>query len=200
MKRFPVYAIVFALMLVSTVLADDKNDALIFVKNKLNAVIVVLQNNKFETKVKKEQVVEIVTPMFAFNQMAKLSLGKKHWRGLTKEKQRRFTDLFVQLLKKSYIDKLTLYTDETVVYKEPVMVKKKIHVPTELVSKSNKISMQYKLYKSKRGWQVYDLEVEGVSVIQTYRSQFDEALRSGTIDDLLGKIEKKIKAPATREI
>ena len=50
--------------------------------------------------------------------------------------------------------------------------------------------MLYKLYKSKQGWRIYDLEIQGVSLISTYRSQFDEILRNKTVDDLLAKLEK----------
>ena len=64
---------------------------------------------------------------------------------------------------------------------------------TELVSGPDKISMLYKLYKSPKGWQVYDLELEGVSLVTTYRSQFNEILQSGTIDDLFANLEKEGK-------
>jgi len=69
-------------------------------------------------------------------------------------------------------------------------VKKKVHIPTQLISKDRKTSILYKLYKPGNGWKVYDLEIQGVSVIRSYRSQFGEILQNGTIDDLLQKMEK----------
>jgi phospholipid transport system substrate-binding protein len=63
-------------------------------------------------------------------------------------------------------------------------------IPTEIISNNNRISMIYKLYKSKKDWKIYDLEVEGVSIISTYRSQFDQVLSKGTIDELLQRLEK----------
>jgi phospholipid transport system substrate-binding protein len=124
--------------------------------------------------------------------MAKLTLGRKYWPGLAKEKKERFEELFIKRLKESYIEKLTryTYTDEKIVYDAPIQVKKKIHIPTDLISKDNKISMLYKLYKSKYNWKIYDIEIEGVSIIKTYRSQFNQVLSSGTIDDLLIKLEE----------
>ena len=122
--------------------------------------------------------------------MAKLTLGRKYWPGLSKEKKERFTDLFIKRLKGFYLDKLTLYTDETIAYKTPIQVKKKIHIPTELISKGDKISMLYKLYKSKQNWKIYDIEIQDVSIISTYRSQFYQVLSKGTIDDLLLKMEQ----------
>ena len=60
-----------------------------------------------------------------------------------------------------------------------------------MVSADNRIGILYKLYDSKKkGWQIYDVEVEGVSLIRSYKTQFDEILRHGTISDLLVKLEK----------
>ena len=50
--------------------------------------------------------------------------------------------------------------------------------------------MIYKLYKSKKDWKIYDIEIEGVSIITTFRAEYDEVLSKGTIDDLLKKLEK----------
>ena len=128
--------------------------------------------------------------MFDFKLMAKLSLGKKYWPGLSPEQRERFTELFIERLRGSYLNRLTAYTDEKVIYESSVAVKKKVHVPTLLVSKSNKISMLYKLYRASDSWKIYDVEIEGVSIIRSYRSQFNEILQKGTFDDLLKKMEK----------
>jgi phospholipid transport system substrate-binding protein len=187
------YAVLSLLILSQTVMADDISSAKKELKSKLDAVIVVLQKNDLEQETKDNEVIEIVTPMFDFSLMAKLSLGKKYWSGLTKENKKSFTDLFVKRLKESYLEKLNLYTNEIIVYGAPVQVKKKIHIPTALISKDNKIDMLYKLYKSKSGWKIYDIEIQGVSIISTYRSQFAEVMSTGTIDDLLLKLEKQEK-------
>ena len=187
------YAVLSLLIMSQTVMADDISSAEKVLKSKLDAVMMVLQKNDLEQETKDNEVIEIVTPMFAFSLMAKLSLGKKYWSGLTKEYKKSFTDLFVKRLKESYLEKLNLYTNEIIVYRAPVQVKKKIHIPTELISKDNKIDMLYKLYKSKRSWKIYDIEIQGVSIISTYRSQFAEVMSTGTIDDLLLKLEKQEK-------
>jgi len=187
------YAVLSLLILSQTVMADDISSAEKELKSKLDAVIVVLQKNDLEQETKNKEVIEIVTPIFDFSLMARLSLGRIYWSGLTKENKKSFTDLFVKRLKESYLEKLNLYTNEIIIYRAPVQVKKKIHIPTELISKDNKIDMLYKLYKSKSGWKIYDIEVQGVSIISTYRSQFAEVMSTGTIDDLLLKLEKQEK-------
>ena len=190
--KSPLYAVLSLLILSQTVIANDKSAAEEILKSKLEAVISVLQKKEVELEAKKKEIDEIVTPIFDFSLMAKLTLGRKFWPGLSKEKKERFTELFIKRLKESYLGKLTrdTYTDEKIVYNAPIQVKKKIHIPTELISKENKISMLYKLYKSKQNWKIYDIEIEGVSIITTYRSQFIEVLSSGTIDDLLIKLEE----------
>ncbi len=188
MKSF-LYSVFILLVMTQTVGADDKDVTKKLLESKIEAAIAVLQKNDLDQEGKNKQIIEIVTPLFDFPLMAKLSLGRKYWPGLTKEERQRFTELFTKRLKESYLDKLNLYTDEKVVFKTPVQVKRKIKIQTELVSKDNKISMLYKFHKSKHGWLIYDIEIQGVSIISTYRSQFDQALSKGTIDELLLKLE-----------
>jgi phospholipid transport system substrate-binding protein len=195
MKGF-LYTVLTLIILNQTAFADDKNAVGELLKSKLDAVFVVLQKEDLDQAAKNTQVIDIVTPMFDFALMSKLTLGRKHWPRLSKENKEKFKELFINLLKESYRDKLTLYTDETVVYDDPLQVKNKIHIPTHLISKGNQISMLYKLYRSKKQWKIYDIEIQGISMISTYRSQFDEILNNGTIEDLLLKLEnRKINQP-----
>ncbi len=184
------YSVFILLVMTQTVGADDKDVAKELLETRIKSAIAVLQIKDLDQQEKNKQVIEIVTPIFNFSLMAKLSLGRKYWPGLTKEERQRFTELFTKLLKESYLDKLTLYTDEKVVFKTPVQEKRKIKIPTELISKDNTISMLYKLHESTNSWLVYDIEVQGVSIISTYRSQFDQVLSNGTIDELLIKLER----------
>ncbi len=170
--------------------ADDKREAEEIVKGKLDAVFSVLQNPDLDQSAKKKQIDDIVSPMFDFELMAKLTLGKKYWPDLPGEKKEKFTGLYIELLKTSYLEKLALYTDEKVIFEPPTQVKNKVQIPTVLISKDRKTSILYKLYKPAGGWKVYDLEIQGVSIIRSYRSQFGQVLQNGTIDDLLRKMEK----------
>ncbi len=171
-------------------MADDKLDAEEIVKRKLDAVFAVLQNKDLDQQAKKIEINEIVTPMFDFALMAKLTLGRQYWPNLPREKKEKFTQLYIELLKTSYLDKLALYTDEKIIFEPPAQVKDKVQIPTQLVSKDRRTSILYKLYKPTDDWKVYDLEIQGVSIIRSYRSQFGEILQSGTIDDLLRKMER----------
>ena len=191
MKNFlaPVAIIIF---LSSFVLAGDEETVQDVLQNNLDAVFAVLEKKDLAKQTKQKQIEEIVTPMFDFPLMAKLSLGKKHWTGLAREKKDRFTELFIKRLRQFYLNKLTAYTDEKIVYGLAVTVKNKVHIPTDLVSKGKKISMVYKFNASQNGWRIYDVEIQGVSIIRSYRAQFNEILENGTFDDLLQKLEKPI--------
>jgi len=192
MLKILFYAFCNLVFLSQAVTADDKSAAEEFLKSNLDAVFAVLQKKDLSQQAKNSKIEEIVTPMFDFKLMAKLSLGKKYWPGLSQNQREKFTELFVERLRQSYLDKLTAYTDEKIVYETPVAVEKKVHVPTQLISKGNKISMLYKLYLSSDSWNIYDIEIEGVSIIRSYRSQFSEILQKGTFDDLLKKMEEPV--------
>ena len=191
-KTALLYAVIGLLLLGQVVTAHDKGAAESFLKSNLDAVFAVLQNTDLEKKAKRDQIEGLVTPMFDFKRMAKLSLGRKHWPNLSPEDKDKFTKLFLERLRRSYLNKITVYTDEKIIYDAPVAVKKKVHIPTHLISKNKKISMLYKLYPSNNGWKIYDVEIQGVSIIRSYRSQFDEILQKGTFDDLLQKMQKPV--------
>jgi phospholipid transport system substrate-binding protein len=180
---------VVVFMLSQPVWADDVWEAEGLLRSKLDAVVSILQRENLTQESKSREITEIVMPIFNFPLMAKLTLGKKYWPGLSDTEKERFTDLFTNFLRISAIEKLPVYSNESLVYKESVKVKKKVHILTELLSNDDSISILYKFFKSKNGWQIYDVEVEGVSIISTYRSQFFEILQEGTINDLLLKLE-----------
>ena len=179
MKPLIVAAIfsICAIFSVHPVLADEKSDVLRITSEKIGTVIQLLKNKTLDKKERNKRIVEVVNPLFDFRVMARNSLGRKHWVNMTRAQKKEFLDLFVKRLQESYLEKLDLYTDENVVIENATQVKKRIHVLTRLVSKTDKKDMVYKFWKSKRrGWGVYDIVILGVSVVQTYRSQFNGLL------------------------
>ena len=181
-------AVMLAFLFVPSVGADEKSEVLRTTKERIDNVIQILKNKEMDKEEKKKRIMAEVDPIFDFTRMARLSLGKKYWRAMNKAQKKEFSALFVQRLKESYLDKLDLYTDEEVLVENAKQVKKRIHVLTRLVSKTDKKDMVYKFYKSRRGWKVYDVVILGVSVVQTYRSQFSGLLKKGSIDDLLAQL------------
>ena len=174
----------------SAALADEVKEIRAMTKEKVDLVINILKDKSLSKNEKKEGILETIDGLFDFSLMARLSLGKKHWKSLSKAKREEFSELFVERLKLSYLEKLDLYTDEEVVVDEARMTKKnRVEVLTYLVTKDDKKEMIYKLYKTKKkGWMVYDVDVLGVSIVQTYRSQFSGVLRKETMEQLMERM------------
>ena len=176
----------------------DPNDPLHLVKVKWEAVIKVLQVQDLDQKAKEKIIDRIVSPMFDFPLMGQLALGRTHWPKLDAAQREKFVRLFVARLKALYLEKTALYTNERFVLKPAAPKKNTIQIPMTLISEEKEISILYKLYKlddrvksSATGrWRIYDVEIEGVSILLTYRSQFDDILRRGSVEDLLSQLEK----------
>jgi phospholipid transport system substrate-binding protein len=149
-----------------------------------------LKNKELDQKEKQKQIDKIVTTLFDFPVMAKLALGKKHWPKLTSEQREKFTVLFVERLKDSYRANISLYTDEEVQFKPAVNKGKTVQIPVELMSGDGRIIILHKLWRVDKRWRVYDVEIQKVSILLTYRSQFNDILKKGTVDDLLSRLEK----------
>lgn len=173
--------------------AGGQCTAEVFLRSNLDRVIRILQNKDIQQQKKNGHIDEIVTPMFDFALIAKLALGRQYWTALTQPDQDRFTELFVKRLKKTYFDTLALYKGEEIIYEPPVESDKKSQIPTYLVSKDKKTSILYKLYQAEDNWKIYDIEIQGVSIVRSYRSQFDDILEKGTIQDLLLKLEQSVE-------
>ena len=185
-------AVLGLLILSHTVAADDKTTAENALKSKLNAAIAVLQKEDVDPQVKTKEIEEIMAPMFDFSLMTKLTLGRNYWPKLNNGDRQRFIKLFTQVFKTSYLQKLIRYTDEKIIFEAPIQIKEKVQIPTHLVSKDQKTSILYKLYESQNKWKIYDIEIQGVSIIRSYRSQFIPILQNGTIEDLMQELEKSV--------
>ena len=184
------FSLLLCLLLSATPsLAEGPAEARELVETKIDAVMMLLQDETLDKAERDLQIIRARTLLRCTVSVARLSLGKKHWPQLNPGEKASFSDLFIDRLQQSFLEKLDIYTDEKVLYGELLKKGKKVHVPTTLVSKDSRIEMLYKMYRTAEGWKVYDVEIGGVSVIQTYRSQFDGVLSDGTIDDLLEKLK-----------
>ena len=191
---FKKYVWVFIALLVmgatQGVAADDKADIKAMMKEKIGAVTTLIQDKSIAKELRDEQIKSLVTPLFDYALMGRLSLGKQQWKKLSKKERAEFTHLFEARVTQSYMSKLDLYSDEVVVIDDAVKVKSRIHLSTHLMSNNEKRDILYKFYKSKkRGWLIYDVDILGVSLIQTYRTQFSGILKNDSFAVLLEKLK-----------
>ena len=166
--------------------ADEAAEITKMAKEKVNNIITYLRDTSLEKETRNKQIIAEVNTMFDFQLMAQLSLGKQ-WKQTKKRQRKEFVKVFVKRIQQSYLEKLDLYTDEEVIIGDAKQTKKKRAVlTTYLVSEDDKKEMIYKFRKhKKRGWLVYDVNILGVSFIQTYRSQFSGVLKNKSMDELI---------------
>ena len=169
-------------------------------KESFDNLLIILKNPNFkkdENKEKRRQALShAIFSKFNFEKMSQLCLGR-HWKTKSKEEKKEFINLFRQLLEITYISKIEGYTDEKIVVVKEMIRKKRAQVNTELITQTMKIPINYRLYKSLNDtWLIYDVIVEGVSLVGNYRSQFSQILqkrKKNSFEKLLKNIKSKIE-------
>lgn len=144
------------------------------------------------TKERRETVIKVIEKGFDFSEMSRRALGK-HWKKLKDEQKEEFIRLFSRLIENSYITKIDRYSDEKVVYLKERVKGKYAQVDTEIISTRVTIPIKYSLKQSNSGWSIYDVKVEGVSLVRNYKSQFSAILSKGSYKELKVKLEEKLK-------
>jgi phospholipid transport system substrate-binding protein len=193
MKRVSCF-LLFFLLLSQVVVADVETEAEKTLKLSIGKVFTVLLDKEMTMDQKKSKVIDITNTTFNYPLMAKLSLGKANWSEFNAKQRVEFTSLFTELFQRFYVDKLDLFSNEEVVFQPANAVQeKKVQIPTILLSKGKKYSILYKMSNTKDGWKIYDVIIEGVSLIHTYRSQYNHILEKSGVEDLLTKMREQKK-------
>jgi phospholipid transport system substrate-binding protein len=135
----------------------------------------------------------VIRDRFDYEEMAKRSLAR-HWQKRTPEEKKEFIAIYSDLLESSYIGKIETYTDERVTYdKEVVKGKGKYGiVNTTIITKSVDIPIDYKVIHKNGKWWVYDVVIEGVSFISTYRSQYNKIIVKESYAKLIKRMKSKL--------
>jgi phospholipid transport system substrate-binding protein len=162
------------------------------IERSVNSVLDVLKDKDLGKEQRKKRVLAKVDEVFDLALMGKLALGRAHWPKLDEGQRRKFSDLFVGTIKDSYYEKIDLFTDETVEFEAPAPAEKgKYQMGTSVISKGQRYKLLYKLYKGASGWKVYDVEIEGISLVRSYGSQYDQFLQKFSVEALLAKMKEK---------
>jgi phospholipid transport system substrate-binding protein len=166
------------------------------VKETVDEVINILNNKELKKPQNRKQrsakIREVVNNRFDFAEMAKRSLGI-YWRQRTPEEQKEFVTLFSDLLEDTYIRKIERYEHEKVTYVGEAMDGPYATVKTLIITtKEVEIPVNYKIFRSGSKWEVYDIIVEGVSLVNNYRTQFYQIMGSGSYADLVKKLKAKV--------
>jgi len=167
------------------------------VKLNVNRVLDVLRDPKLKApsakETKKEKLRAIYKVMFDEVELSKRTLGL-HWNKMNVAERREFVELYQQILEQAYMDKILSYTNEKVVFgRENKTSENLAEVQTKIVTSSKEIPIDYRVILSGGAWKVYDVVIENVSLIQNYRSQFNDILANNTPEQLLMILRKKVK-------
>lgn len=202
MKKSALGAFLLSLFCISFLVPSrvSAGEPTIQVKQTVDAVLDILKNKELKkpekTEQRRAQIRNAVSGRFDFGEMAKRSLAL-HWKKRTPEEQSEFVPLFTDLIENTYIRKIERYQDEKVVYRDEKIEGTYATVKTDIVTtKEAQIPIEYRLMKEGDQWKAYDVIIEGVSLVNNYRNQFNSIIRSGSYAELVKRLKSKaIKEP-----
>jgi phospholipid transport system substrate-binding protein len=192
---FRVLALTLTLTLIPAVgaRAETASNA---VKSVVDEVIHILQDPALKApsqkQVRRDKVKQVIDSRFDYEEMARRSLGST-WRSLSAGQRQEFVRLFGELLEASYADKIMNYHNEKVQYLPEIQDDPDYaEVRTTVLRKNDRIPMNYRLLRTPQGWMVYDVVIEGVSLVSNYRSQFHQVIRESSYSGLVQRLRTKI--------
>ena len=143
---------------------------------------------------------QVIDARFDFSEMAKRSLGP-HWRPRTAQERKEFVDIFADLLERSYRQQIERYTDQEIVYTQEEIDDKYGVVSTEIADKREKleIPVDYRVIRQNDQWKVYDVVIDGISLVSNYRSQFNSIIQKSSYEGLVQKMRIKQGTELTEE-
>jgi phospholipid transport system substrate-binding protein len=167
----------------------------------IDEVLKILNDKELKTPAKQEdrrqRLEKVVAARFDYSEMSRRSLGAQ-WNQLSDKEKQEFVDLFRTLLTNTYADRVETYSGEGVQYLNERTEKEYAEVRTKVLSGKTEIPMDYRLMNKSNDWHVYDVVVDGVSLVNNYRGQFSKILHTSSYSDLVDQLRKKsekIKAP-----
>ena len=146
---------------------------------------------------RRQMLERVVEARFDYQEMSRRALGAP-WNALSDKEKQEFVTLFQTLLTNSYADKIETYSGEGVQYLNERTEKEYAEVRTKVLSGKTEIPLDYRLMNKANDWRVYDVVVDGVSLVNNYRGQFTKIIRSSSYADLVEQLRKKsekIKTP-----
>ena len=140
---------------------------------------------------RRRAVRKVANDIFDFVEIARRSLAR-HWQPLTEQQRTEFVTLFADLLERSYISKIELYGGEKILYAAERVDVDVATVSTKIVTKNGtEVPIDYRLQKRGDRWLVYDVNIEGVSLVSNYRTQFNKIIQTASYADLVQKMRTK---------
>lgn len=202
--RFSMKAITIALcaitILISSTLQASPLGPTEQLKPALDNLIIVLENESLQGDVNKVerrlQIMTAISSSFDFKEMSRRVLGRT-WNTITPDQRKHFVALMTKLLENVYIGKLETYSGQAIEFVAERIKGKRAQVTTLIENQGVKLPIHYIMQEVDDKWMVYDINIEGVSLIRNYMEQFKSILRKEKYEGLIKIIEKKNQSFAT---
>jgi phospholipid transport system substrate-binding protein len=167
------------------------------VEAQINKMLAKMQQPAFKElprDAKLAEIQKVINEIFDYKELSRRTLGRE-WKKFNPEQQTEFIDLFSQLLENVYADRILAYTHEQIEFgKETQLKKGRVEVESYIITMDNKkVPLFYRTSNRSGQWQVYDVVIEGVSMIKNYRGQFRQILSKKSPEDLLQTLREKTK-------
>ena len=189
LKSFVMTLSLFVLT-VPVIHAGDVEDINSMVKKKVAVIFDLLGKQDIEKNERNEKIVGELNEIMDFQLAAYLSLGK-HWKKISKTQKKEFVETFQQYINNYIVEKIDLYTNQKIDIGDSKIVKKgRAELEIGILSGGETLQVNFKLRKNKKKeWRVYDVDIEGVSLITTFRAQFSGVLKNSSFEELLEKLK-----------
>ena len=186
--------LVVLLILPLQVMAAGAKDT---VKGQIDKMLAKMQTPEFkglERDAKLNEISAIINEVFDWQELSRRTLGRE-WKKFTPDQQKEFVSLFEQLLEGIYADRILAYTQEKIEFgKETELKKGRVEVESYIITTDNKkVPLFYRMTNKSGQWRVYDVVIEGVSMVKNYRGQFRQILSKKKPEDLLQTLREKTK-------
>jgi phospholipid transport system substrate-binding protein len=167
------------------------------IEGQIGKMLATMQTPEFKALQKDGKLTEIskiINDVFDYQELSRRTLGRE-WKKFKPDQQKEFVSLFEELLQNIYADRILAYTSEKIEFgKETELKKGRVEVESYIITKDNKkVPLFYRMTDKSGQWRVYDVVIEGVSMVKNYRGQFREILSKKKPEDLLQTLRKKVK-------
>jgi phospholipid transport system substrate-binding protein len=164
------------------------------VKEKADQVTKILNDPSLKNNKEKrmQMVMNVVEGLIDWPEVGRRALAQ-HWRKRTNQEKEEFVELFRDLLKRTYSEKLDLYAGQKITYESEAIDGNKAIVKTKVINtkKGEEFSVEYRLINKGEIWLGYDLIIQGISAVNNYRVQFNEVILGSSYDELIKKMKNK---------
>lgn len=161
---------------------------------KIDKVIEILKaqkNSQIEKEKAKKEIWNIVNGVFDFRTISMRTVGRP-WKEFSEQEQADFVDAFSELLGTSYLSRIESYNDETITYlSQEIQEADKAVIKTAIIRKNGNVPLEYNVLKKNSDWFIYDVKVEGISLVKNYRTQFSSFLAKKKPADLIKRLREK---------